>query len=81
MAMAKKQRKERNRTQHTEIYKRRGIDTRLREHLETIGVKDGKKQKEKGRANEKREREKRKLANLQGYDKRGKQQRTSEDGA
>ena len=59
--MAKKQRKERNRTQHTELYKRRGIDPRLGEHPETIREKDGKKQKQKGHENEKREKKSERL--------------------
>ena len=55
--MAQKQRKERNRTQHTENNKRRGIDTRLGEQLDIIREKGRKKQRKKGQENDKRERE------------------------
>ena len=77
--MAKKQRKERNRTQHTELYKRRGIDPRLGEHPETIREKDGKKQKQKGHENEKREKKSESEKKLQAQRSRRKQQRTNAD--
>ena len=56
--MAKKQRKERNRTQHIEIYKRRGTDTRLEELLEVLRGNNGRKQKKKERERETKEKRK-----------------------
>ena len=77
--MARKQRKERNRTQHTERYKRQGIDLRLGEHPEIIREKDGKKQKQKGHENEKREKKSESGKKLQAQRSRRKQQRTNAD--
>ena len=56
--MAKKQRKERNRNQHIESYRRIGIETRLEEHLQTTRETYGKSGRKKGQENEEREREK-----------------------
>ena len=45
--MAQKQRKERNRKQQIEDYRRQGTDTRLGEQLDRERAKDGKKQRKR----------------------------------
>ena len=68
--MAQKQRKERNRIQQIEDYRRQGTDTRLGEQLGNTREKDRKKQRKKGQENDKREREKQQYVNATAYNKR-----------